>query len=89
MIYSKIQDNTVVNSLSYFFHYFSPFPYEIRYSNKQFVRNDVISCKKSVSSYIPFNENEVFLLFSPLLIIVSLVIVCSCRQMTIQGPDLT
>ena len=50
-----------------FFRYFSPLPCETMYSNKRFVRSDILSYKVSMSSDVIFNENEVVLLFSRLL----------------------
>ena len=38
MINDKIKDNTSMNGVLYLFHHFSPFPCEVTYSNKRFLR---------------------------------------------------
>ena len=45
VINDKIQDNTVMNGVSYFSHYFSLSLCEITYSVKRSEQNDIISHK--------------------------------------------
>ena len=42
----KRQYIIAMHGVSYFCHYFSPFPCEITYSNGQFVENDVMKVKR-------------------------------------------
>ena len=68
----EIQDNTVMNSVLYFFPLFSALSFcEIIYLVKRFARNDVISR----------NQKRDCLLFSRLLIIASLFIVFNRKNM--------
>ena len=63
MIHNKIKHNSAINGVANVFPLFSPFPWEIMYSNKRFVRTDVISRKKSVSSDVTVDENEAVSLY--------------------------
>ena len=71
MFDDKIQENTIMNGLPYFFHCSSPSPCEITHSIKRSKRNDVISRK----------QKQGWLLASRLLVAASLFIVLTFKKM--------
>ena len=77
MIDNNIRGYTVMISVSSFSHHSLSFLCKTAYSNKRPERSHGIKGKMFVPTEITLNENEAVILFSYLLIIASLFIVCS------------
>ena len=71
-----MQDGTAMNGVSYFFYFF-PFLFVN-------LRIEISDLSEMTSFYT--NRNEAVLLFSRLVIVAGLFIVCSCKKIVTQRP---